>query len=350
MRISAEDHLRCDGFFGSVRCQPDPTSMLWFLKHHSNMLKLKNFLQNSTKDVALRQPGTSRETAMDGSKDCWRCSCNASWESSVKHTSAGWWLQCEYCNNKPPIFDGLYHMVIRGIVYYCYTNIRWWYSPMHWGLVRNPIEGSRTKPTRIQWSEMSGFWTVFSCHFGFCSGLVTSKTVTDVATWMMRTWRISATRPPRCASHADLLRHDIRSKILLGPMPTSINLPWNKIKHSTCISQTIHGAGIWIPTKLGHVWGFYVGKYTSTMDDLGLQLWWVDVTPSAFPWLESQADTRAKDFFTTVTKRGVPDQVNVASALLMIRNGFFRCMAFFLKWIEDGLEMSRTSKHEEQVH
>ena len=27
--------------------------------------------------------------------------------------------------NKPPIFDGLYHpsMVIRGMVYYCYTNI-----------------------------------------------------------------------------------------------------------------------------------------------------------------------------------------------------------------------------------
>ena len=34
--------------------------------------------------------------------------------------------ECGYSNNKPPIFDGLYHpfMVIRGMVYYCYTNIR----------------------------------------------------------------------------------------------------------------------------------------------------------------------------------------------------------------------------------
>ena len=32
---------------------------------------------------------------------------------------------CGYSNNKPPIVDGLYHrfMVIRGVVYYCYTNI-----------------------------------------------------------------------------------------------------------------------------------------------------------------------------------------------------------------------------------
>ena len=30
-----------------------------------------------------------------------------------------------YSNNKPPMFDGLYHqfMVIRGMVSYCYTNI-----------------------------------------------------------------------------------------------------------------------------------------------------------------------------------------------------------------------------------
>ena len=30
-----------------------------------------------------------------------------------------------YSNNKPPMFDGLYQpfMVIRGMVYYCYTNI-----------------------------------------------------------------------------------------------------------------------------------------------------------------------------------------------------------------------------------
>ena len=26
---------------------------------------------------------------------------------------------------------------------------------------------------------------------------------------------------------------------------------------------------VYLPTKLGHLWGFYVGKYTSTMDDLG---------------------------------------------------------------------------------
>ena len=26
----------------------------------------------------------------------------------------------------------------------------------------------------------------------------------------------------------------------------------------------------YLPTKLGHLWGFYVGKYTSTMDDLGM--------------------------------------------------------------------------------
>ena len=24
---------------------------------------------------------------------------------------------------------------------------------------------------------------------------------------------------------------------------------------------------VYLPTKLGHLWGFYVGKYTSTMDD-----------------------------------------------------------------------------------
>ena len=31
-----------------------------------------------------------------------------------------------YSNNQPPILDGLYHpfMVIRGMVYYCYTNIK----------------------------------------------------------------------------------------------------------------------------------------------------------------------------------------------------------------------------------
>ena len=27
---------------------------------------------------------------------------------------------------------------------------------------------------------------------------------------------------------------------------------------------------VYLPTKLGHLWGFYVGKYTSTMDDLGM--------------------------------------------------------------------------------
>ena len=27
---------------------------------------------------------------------------------------------------------------------------------------------------------------------------------------------------------------------------------------------------VYLPTKLGHLWGFYVGKYTSTMDDLGI--------------------------------------------------------------------------------
>ena len=34
-------------------------------------------------------------------------------------------LNCGYSNNKPPIFDGLYHpfMVIRGMVCYWYTNI-----------------------------------------------------------------------------------------------------------------------------------------------------------------------------------------------------------------------------------
>ena len=26
---------------------------------------------------------------------------------------------------------------------------------------------------------------------------------------------------------------------------------------------------VYLPAKLGHFWGFYVGKYTSTMDDLG---------------------------------------------------------------------------------
>ena len=29
---------------------------------------------------------------------------------------------------------------------------------------------------------------------------------------------------------------------------------------------------VYLPTKLGHLWGFYVGKYTSTMDDLGLDI------------------------------------------------------------------------------
>ena len=29
---------------------------------------------------------------------------------------------------------------------------------------------------------------------------------------------------------------------------------------------------VYLPTKLGHLWGFYVGKYSSTMDSLGLVL------------------------------------------------------------------------------
>ena len=34
-------------------------------------------------------------------------------------------ISIRYSNNKPPIFDSLYHpfMGIRGMVYYCYTNI-----------------------------------------------------------------------------------------------------------------------------------------------------------------------------------------------------------------------------------
>ena len=39
-------------------------------------------------------------------------------------------IWCGYSNNKPPIFDGLYHpsMVIWGMDYYCYTNTTFYYD------------------------------------------------------------------------------------------------------------------------------------------------------------------------------------------------------------------------------
>ena len=36
-------------------------------------------------------------------------------------------------------------------------------------------------------------------------------------------------------------------------------------KMGGCHTQMLHGAGSYLPTKLGDFWGFYVGKYSSTM-------------------------------------------------------------------------------------
>ena len=35
------------------------------------------------------------------------------------------------------------------------------------------------------------------------------------------------------------------------------------------ITQILHGAFLYLPTKLGNFWGFYVGKSSSTMEHLG---------------------------------------------------------------------------------
>ena len=43
----------------------------------------------------------------------------------------------------------------------------------------------------------------------------------------------------------------------------------------------IHGAGINLPTKLDHLLGIYVGKYTSTMEHMGMGMAQNDQPPIA---------------------------------------------------------------------
>ena len=35
------------------------------------------------------------------------------------------------------------------------------------------------------------------------------------------------------------------------------------------LAQIIHSCMVYLPTKLGHLWGIYVGKYIPYMDHLG---------------------------------------------------------------------------------
>ena len=49
---------------------------------------------------------------------------------------------------------------------------------------------------------------------------------------------------------------------------------------------------VYLPTKLGHLWGFYVGKYTSTMDDLGYHFGYPMTMETPMTWPINPSGTR----------------------------------------------------------
>ena len=61
-------------------------------------------------------------------------------------------------------------------------------------------------------------------------------------------------------------------------------------KMGGCHTQMLHGAGSYLPTKLGDFWGFYVGKYSSTM----VRIWdrYLSVKKSGTPRYRVYTPTR----------------------------------------------------------